>query len=150
MGLGDCSNAAGSSRGTNYSLILLDTVADEDHDRLRPLSYPGTDVFILCFSLGDRKTLVDVKTKWCRELLNSSSAAPWLLVGLWSFEYRKNGGNEVPDVSSEQIGRALAFLRGQCRGRVEYMVCDAQYDESLQPIVDSVSSLSAARNGALS
>jgi cell division control protein 42 len=35
--------------GEPYTLGLFDTAGQEDYDRLRPLSYPQTDVFLVCF-----------------------------------------------------------------------------------------------------
>lgn len=37
--------------GRPISLGLWDTAGQEDYDRLRPLSYPQTDVFLICFSV---------------------------------------------------------------------------------------------------
>ena len=35
------------------NLEMWDTAAQEDYDRLRPLAYPQTDVFLVCFSVVD-------------------------------------------------------------------------------------------------
>jgi cell division control protein 42 len=40
-----------------YHLSLWDTAGQEDYDRLRPLSYPGTDVFLICFSIDSHESL---------------------------------------------------------------------------------------------
>ena len=37
--------------GKPVSLGLWDTAGPEDYDRLRPLSYPQTDVFLICVAV---------------------------------------------------------------------------------------------------
>lgn len=51
--------------GKTISLGLWDTAGQEDYDRLRPLSYPQTDVFLICFSLVSPPSFENVKTKVC-------------------------------------------------------------------------------------
>jgi small GTP-binding protein len=49
-------------------LELWDTAGQEDYDRIRPLSYPNTDVFIVLFSVVDRTSFDNIKNKWVLEL----------------------------------------------------------------------------------
>jgi small GTP-binding protein len=37
--------------GKESELTLWDTAGQESYDRLRPLSYPKTDVVLICFSI---------------------------------------------------------------------------------------------------
>jgi small GTP-binding protein len=49
--------------GRPISLGLWDTAGQEDYDRLRPLSYPQTDVFLICFSIVSPASFDNVKSK---------------------------------------------------------------------------------------
>jgi len=54
--------------GKPFNIGLWDTAGQEEYDRLRPLSYPSTDVFLLCFSVNSRTSFNNVKHKWIPEL----------------------------------------------------------------------------------
>jgi GTPase SAR1 family protein len=53
----------------------------EDYDRLRPLSYPGTDIALICFSVDNISSLENIKNKWVPELTNYIPNTPMILVG---------------------------------------------------------------------
>lgn len=49
--------------GKSVELALWDTAGQEDYDRLRPLSYPDTDVVLICYSISDPYSLSNVPEK---------------------------------------------------------------------------------------
>ena len=53
--------------GKAINLGLWDTAGQEDYDRLRPLSYPQTDVFLICFSLTSPASYENVRARWAKE-----------------------------------------------------------------------------------
>jgi Ras-related C3 botulinum toxin substrate 1 len=50
------------------SLGLWDTASSEGYDRLRPFSYPKTDVFLLCYSVSSQTSLQNIRSKWMPEV----------------------------------------------------------------------------------
>jgi len=67
--------------GKDFSLTLWDTAGQEDYERLRPLSYPNTDCFILCYSISNRNSFENIKSKWSPEIRHFSNHTPIILVG---------------------------------------------------------------------
>ncbi|KAH9397491.1 Ras- C3 botulinum toxin substrate 2 [Tyrophagus putrescentiae] len=67
--------------GKPINLGLWDTAGQEDYDRLRPLSYPQTDVFLICFSLVNCASFENVRAKWYPEISHHCPSTPIILVG---------------------------------------------------------------------
>lgn len=66
----------------NFTLtIFTDTAGQEDYDRLRPLSYPDTDVLLICFSVDNPDSLQNVMEKWGPECSHFCPDVPIVLCG---------------------------------------------------------------------
>ncbi|CAF1533670.1 unnamed protein product [Adineta ricciae] len=63
------------------NLGLWDTAGQEDYDRLRPLSYPQTDVFVICYSVVNPVSFENVRAKWSPEIKHNNPDTPIVLVG---------------------------------------------------------------------
>jgi len=69
-------------KGKPVTLRLFDTAGQEEYDRLRPLSYPGTNIVLLCFSVAQRSTFDSISSKWAPEVRHYLPRVPTILVGL--------------------------------------------------------------------
>ena len=81
--------------GVPVSLGLWDTAGQEDYDRLRPLSYPQTDVFLICFSVVSPSSFENVTSKWCPEIKHHCPDAPILLIGKLSDDNQQTDGPSI-------------------------------------------------------
>lgn len=118
-------NANVTIDGQMVSLSLWDTAGQEDYDRLRPLSYPQTDVFLLCFSLIHQTSLNNVTTKWYPELSHYAPDTPIVLVGTKLDLCRSN-------VSNTQIMTTASQIKA-----VKYLACSALTQEGIKDLFDS-------------
>jgi small GTP-binding protein len=103
------------------NLSLWDTAGQEDYDRLRPLSYQHTDVFIIVFSTTDARSLENIRNKWYPEITHYCPNIPFMIVGSKS---------DLTSLRHKNIGdRAWAIC--QEIGAVTYMECSALTQEGL-------------------
>ena len=51
-----------------FNLNLWDTAGQEEYDTLRPLSYPGTDIFLLFFSIDEPDSFENITAKFSKLL----------------------------------------------------------------------------------
>jgi small GTP-binding protein len=61
-------------------MALFDTAGQEDYARLRPLSYPDTNVVLICFSVSDPPSLINVREEWNTEVRHFCGQCPVILV----------------------------------------------------------------------
>lgn len=79
-----CNKASVKVDDKVMSMSIWDTAGQEDYDRLRPMSYPGTDLFLVTFSVVSRESYLNVESKWLPELRYHCPNVPIYIVGLKS------------------------------------------------------------------
>uniref|UniRef100_A0A6B2LKC0 Uncharacterized protein n=1 Tax=Arcella intermedia TaxID=1963864 RepID=A0A6B2LKC0_9EUKA len=67
--------------GQSVLISLWDTAGHEEYDKLRPLSYSNTNVFLCTFSIDNPSSFEHVLTKWSPEISHHCPNTPFLLVG---------------------------------------------------------------------
>ncbi|CAI5450507.1 unnamed protein product [Caenorhabditis angaria] len=123
--------------GRPINLGLWDTAGQDDFDRLRPLSYPQTDVFLVCFSLVNPDSFENVRAKWFPEVSHHCPNTPIILVGTKT-DLRVDG--EIVERLRERDLTPISQIQGNVMGRelkaVKYLECSALTRRGLREVFD--------------
>jgi Ras-related C3 botulinum toxin substrate 1 len=123
--------------GRPISLGLWDTAGQEDYDRLRPLSYPQTDVFLICFSIVSPPSFDNVRAKWYPEIEHHAPGVPIILVGT-KLDLREDRATtdtlrskKMEPVSYEQALGVAKEIKAH-----KYLECSALTQRNLKSVFD--------------
>ncbi|XP_076454071.1 rho-related protein racD-like [Babylonia areolata] len=120
------------------SLDLWITCGLTGFERTRHLTYPGTDIFIVCFSLLSRESMASVSSQWIYEIRHFCPHVPFMIVGtkmdlrtdeqemqrLWEKHQQK----PITTAEGEQLA---ASMGAEC-----YMECSAKSGENLNQTME--------------
>eukprot|EP00298_Acanthocystis_sp_HF-20_P014104 c20637_g1_i1.p1 GENE.c20637_g1_i1~~c20637_g1_i1.p1 ORF type:complete len:193 (-),score=91.50 c20637_g1_i1:175-753(-) len=123
--------------GKPINLGLWDTAGQEDYDRLRPLSYPQTDVFLVCFSVISKSSFENVKAKWMPEISHHAPGTPIILVGTKSD--LRNDSKMIDNLRSKgqaMVTKEEAESMAKSIGAVRFLECSALSQEGLKTVFD--------------
>ncbi|XP_041072533.1 ras-related C3 botulinum toxin substrate 3a isoform X1 [Carcharodon carcharias] len=123
--------------GKPVNLGLWDTAGQEDYDRLRPLSYPQTDVFLICFSLVSPASFENVRAKWYPEVRHHCPNTPIILVGT-KLDLRddKDTIERLRDKKLAPITYPQGLAMAREIGAVKYLECSALTQRGLKTVFD--------------
>jgi len=123
-------------RGTPVLLHLWDTAGQEEYDRLRPLSYPNSDVVLLCFSTVNRGSFEAVKIKWFPEVNHYVKDVPKLLVGT-KVDLRDSGTADPHASEYEPIPKTEAEAMAREIGIAKYVEVSAKTRQNLNKVFEA-------------
>uniref|UniRef100_A0A8V0YHK2 small monomeric GTPase n=37 Tax=Neognathae TaxID=8825 RepID=A0A8V0YHK2_CHICK len=119
------------------NLGLWDTAGQEDYDRLRPLSYPQTDVFLICFSLVSPASYENVRAKWFPEVRHHCPSTPIILVGT-KLDLRDD--KDTIEKLKEKKLSPITYPQGLALAKeidsVKYLECSALTQRGLKTVFD--------------
>ncbi|KAK2128649.1 P-loop containing nucleoside triphosphate hydrolase protein [Fusarium oxysporum II5] len=123
--------------GKPISLGLWDTAGQEDYDRLRPLSYPQTDVFLICFSIVSPPSFDNVKAKWYPEIDHHAPNIPIILVGT-KLDLREDASTleSLRQKRMEPVSYEQALTCAKEIKAYKYLECSALTQRNLKSVFD--------------
>ncbi|KZV71406.1 small GTPase rac1p [Peniophora sp. CONT] len=123
--------------GKTISLGLWDTATDGHYERLRPLSYPQTDIFLICFSLVDRPSFDNVKDIWYPEIAYHAPGTAIVLVGT-KLDLREgpSPSEKLGDSSTNSIQYTQGVKLAKEIRAVKYLECSALTQRGLKNVFD--------------
>lgn len=68
-------------RGSKQTIKFWHTNGSEEYDRLRPLCYSNSSLFLLCFSVVNPSSFQNITNKWLPEITHHCPKVPAMLVG---------------------------------------------------------------------
>jgi len=123
--------------GRPINLGLWDTAGQEDYDRLRPLSYPQTDVFLVCFSITSPNSFGNVRAKWIPEVRHHCPTTPIVLVGTkLDLREDKNTLEKLKSMKQSPVSQAQGLMLLKEIAGVQYVECSALTQKGLKQVFD--------------
>jgi len=124
--------------GKEVKFSLWDTAGQEGYARIRTLSYPKTDIFLLCYSVVNHPSFVNVKDRWYAEIKHHCPSTPILLVGT-KIDLREDAGalEELSKLNKKPITQAEAEAMQKELGALSVLECSALTTAGLKNVFDT-------------
>lgn len=125
--------------GKPVALGLWDTAGQEDYDRLRPLSYPQTDVFLIGYSIMSPISFSNIKQKWWPEVRHHAPGVPIVLVGTkQDLRADQNMVRHLNNHGLAPVSTDAGAKLAQEIGAIRHVECSAMTQENLKACFDEV------------
>ena len=124
--------------GHQVELVLWDTAGQEDYDRLRPLSYPDTNVILVCFSINTPDSLENIPERWVPEVKHFCPSVPIVLVGCKK-DLRRDPETvaQLAEMKQVPVSEEEGLAMAEKIKAVKYLECSAKTKEGVREVFEA-------------
>lgn len=118
-------------------MTMTHSILQDGFDTIRPLCYPNTDVFLLCYSVVSPTSYHNITEKWLPELKEYAPQVPVILVGTQTdlrndvrvlVELHRYNASPITPAMGKQLANTI--------GAVSYIECSSLTQTKLKEVFD--------------
>lgn len=124
--------------GEPIKLGFWDTAGQAEYDRLRPLSYPQTEVFLCCFSVISPASFQNIRAKWIPEIRHHSPKDTLVIIVGTKADLRDDPHvlDELADKNEKPISLEQGHKLAKEVGAIRYLECSAATQQGVREVFD--------------
>ncbi|KAG9467881.1 rho-related GTP-binding protein RhoH [Eleutherodactylus coqui] len=116
--------------GVQISLGLWDTAGNDAFRTIRPISFQHADIVLVCFSVANHASFLNVRNKWIAEVKQNLPRVPVLVVAMQT-DQRELNHLRVPCISSADGKQLAQDVRAK-----GYLECSALINRGVQQVFE--------------
>ena len=122
-------------QGKEVTLDIWDTGGQEEFRSVRPVSYNGADVFIVCFAVDEKPSLENACNKWLKELEETGPRNVARVLCCTKVDLRDQDPNNekfISDSEGEAASTNYRFLSYVECSAITFKDCDTVFAEAVR------------------
>lgn len=128
-----------------WSMSVWDTFGSEEHIRLRPLFFPESSVFLICFDVSSRERFEYAESQFVTEVKHHSPRVPIVLLGTKiDLRYDEIVQQQLRDKNKSMVSEAEGHALAKKIGAVKYVECSAVSGQNVDEVFRIVADAGAA------
>ncbi|KAJ5076588.1 small gtp-binding protein domain [Anaeramoeba ignava] len=131
-----------------FQLIFWDTRRSEDYDRLFILSYPGTDLIVICFAIDNYNSFQNIESFWIPEIEHYSPNTKKILIGT-KIDLRNNEEriNQLKERNEKFVTKEEGIELAKKINAIKYFECSSLNQKGIETIFNEIALICVGKYG---
>ena len=124
--------------GRHVELVVWDTAGQAEYTGLRHLSYPDTDVILMCYSIDSPDVFKNIAAKWVPEVKYFCPNVPIILVGnKKDLRHDRTTIDELGKINQEPVKLEEGRMMAEAIRAFAHLECSAKSKEGVREVFET-------------